>query len=86
MFKQIFTVIGNCFNGIYELLQTGEGVISLLALGAVTYLGMHKDVGDVAFASVTTLIPSLAIWTKHKIAIANIGQPGSGDLPPKGQA
>ena len=85
--SKAFVIIGNCFSGLYSLLQMPEGWLSLLALLSVTYLAVHKDVGDAAFASVMTLIPAIMVWTQHKINLANITVPSphpSNNLPPNG--
>ncbi len=83
------TVLQKCVSGFYQLLQSPEGILSLLALISVTYLALHKDVGDVAFASVMTLIPAIMVWTQHKINLANIvsqvANQSNNNLPPSGQ-
>lgn len=62
------------FSGLFLLLQTPEGWLSLLSLLCVSILVLKGQVHDVAFASVMTLIPAIMIWTQHKIAIANVPQ------------
>ena len=80
--NKLLIVLKNCISGLYLLLQSPEGWLSLLALTSVSYLALHKVVGDIAFASVMTLIPAIMVWTNHKITLANIT--GNDDLPTKG--
>jgi len=76
--SKLLQILINCLSGLYQLLQTPEGWLSLLALSAVCYLAFHKDVGDVAFASVMTLIPSILIFTEHRKTLQKLSM---GDKP-----
>jgi len=79
--NKLLIVLKNCVSGLYQLLQVPEGWLSLLALISVTYLALHKDVGDIAFASVMTLIPSILIFTEHRKALVQMTLPAD-PVPP----
>jgi hypothetical protein len=71
MFHKMLTIMANCFSGLYALLQLPAGWLSLLALTSVTYLSLKGHLGDVAFASVMSILPAVLTWTEHAKSMAN---------------
>jgi hypothetical protein len=65
-------VIKNCFAGLYALLQTPGGWVCLLSLLVAGVMGLKHVIGDMAFASVFTMLPAILVYCQHRVDIASI--------------
>ena len=85
----IVSVLNGLFQGMLECLSSAEGVLALLALAAVSFLCYRHCVGDVSFAAVCTMIPTIFAYCQHKIDLKQLEQQVKSEvisgLPPKGQ-
>ncbi|MGD0331154.1 MAG: hypothetical protein ABSB40_12065 [Nitrososphaeria archaeon] len=77
----LISLLKACFQGILECLSSAEGFLALAALLAVTFLCYHKCCGDMAFAAVCTMVPSIFAYCQHKIDLKQL----ESSLPEKGK-
>lgn len=74
------------FTGLGALLRDPAGTIALLVLACVTVLCFKGKIGDVSFAAVATMVPSVVAMLKHRaFSGADINQPPPTPKPPRGQ-
>ena len=66
------TILKTIFSGLYELCKDSNAWFVLICLAVMSFLALHKVIGDVSFAAFWAVLPAVYCYTAHKYDMAQL--------------